>query len=421
MDAHDFVFTRPTQPDMGQLLKDLRALDATAELRRMPGGVTVYKATAWTAGQITAARNAIEAAPEITPQREAQNYIDAMPLAEKAWKLEEMTEFNRLRTALRALGAPGLPDLTIDTVIAAWRARAGTLVAVLLLLLCGARADAQTAVPVTGTVNIGNWPAQGATSSGGLTDAELRAQALAVTVGNWPTTQAVTGTFWPPTQPVSGTVTVSNLPATQPVSGTVAVSNFPATQAVTGPLTDVQLRAAPMAVTGTFWQAIQPVSGAISVSNLPATQATREVTNTGRATVALTYTATAPTTADTVVTTLIKSTAGQAAGGAQSILVAAGKTLRLTAANVQIRTTTAALPWALVTLRLSATTTCAVTSSVLAYLAAGGTAAVIGNVGQFSTQFPDGLDVPVGSSLCISVSGNVATNVITFSAQGFEY
>jgi hypothetical protein len=53
--------------------------------------------------------------------------------------------------------------------------------------------------------------------------------------------------------PVSGTF----YPATQPVSGSVSVSNFPATQAVTG----------------TFWQATQPVSGTVAVSNFPATQA----------------------------------------------------------------------------------------------------------------------------------------------------
>lgn len=61
------------------------------------------------------------------------------------------------------------------------------------------------------------------------------------------------------TQPVSGTVSVGNFPATQPVSGTVAVNNFPATQpvsiassvAVTGPLTDTQLRATPVPISGT--------------------------------------------------------------------------------------------------------------------------------------------------------------------------
>ena len=55
---------------------------------------------------------------------------------------------------------------------------------------------------------------------------------LPVTVGNFPGTYAVTGTFWQATQPVSGTVGVS---------GSVAV-------------------------TGTFWQATQPVSGTVTAN-----------------------------------------------------------------------------------------------------------------------------------------------------------
>lgn len=68
---------------------------------------------------------------------------------------------------------------------------------------------------------------------------------------------SVSGTLaisnFPATQPVTGTF----FPATQPVSGTVAVSNFPSTQAITG----------------TFFQATQPVSGSVSVSNFPGSQA----------------------------------------------------------------------------------------------------------------------------------------------------
>ncbi len=45
------------------------------------------------------------------------------------------------------------------------------------------------------------------------------------------------------TQPVSGSVNVGNFPATQPVSGTVAVSN--------PGLTDTQLRASPVPISGT--------------------------------------------------------------------------------------------------------------------------------------------------------------------------
>lgn len=143
--------------------------------------------------------------------------------------------------------------------------------------------------------------------------------------------------------------------------------------------------------------------------------------NVGRTSVSLSFTAAAPTTADTVVTTLVKNSGGVAAAGAQSITAAAGKTLRLESMIVQIRTTTAALPWTVVVLRMSSTTTCTTASSVVAYGAAGGTAAVIGNVGQTLLDFPEGWEMVSGGSLCISVSGNVTTNTLTFSAHGFEY
>ena len=71
------------------------------------------------------------------------------------------------------------------------------------------------------------------------------------------------------TQPVSGTVTVSNMVSQGltdaqiratplPVSGTVSTG-------LSQPLTDTQLRATPVPVSGTFWQATQPVSA----SSLP--------------------------------------------------------------------------------------------------------------------------------------------------------
>jgi hypothetical protein len=129
--------------------------------------------------------------------------------------------------------------------------------------------------PVSGTVSVGNFPAN-----------------QAVTGTFYPATQPVSGTVsvgnFPATQPISGSVSVSNLPATQPVSGTVSVGNFPATQPVTGsffqatqpvsgpltdaqlrassvpvsgPLTDAQMRASALPVSGAFFQATQPVSG----------------------------------------------------------------------------------------------------------------------------------------------------------------
>lgn len=55
----------------------------------------------------------------------------------------------------------------------------------------------------------------------------------------------------------------------------IQVTNFPSSQAVTGPLTDTQLRATPVPVSGTVTATptgTQTVSGSVSVSNFPATQ-----------------------------------------------------------------------------------------------------------------------------------------------------
>jgi hypothetical protein len=53
-----------------------------------------------------------------------------------------------------------------------------------------------------------------------------------------------------------------------PVSGSVSVSNLPSSQSVTGTFWQ-----ATQPVSGTFWQATQPVSGSVGVTNFPASQA----------------------------------------------------------------------------------------------------------------------------------------------------
>jgi hypothetical protein len=113
--------------------------------------------------------------------------------------------------------------------------------------------------------------------SGPLTDTQLRASRVPVDGSGV-------------TQPVSGSVSVGNFPATQPVSlatntpdvtdrsarllGHVTVDSAPTT-AVTGPLTDAQLRAAAVPVSGTFFQGTQPVSAAsLPLPSGAATEAT---------------------------------------------------------------------------------------------------------------------------------------------------
>jgi hypothetical protein len=136
-------------------------------------------------------------------------------------------------------------------------------------------------------------PAAG--GGGGLTNAELRASPVPVSVSGVATaanqttgnsslssidgkvpalvsgrlpvdgsgvTQPVSGTFWQATQPISGNVSIT---------GTAAVS---------GPLTDTELRATAVPVSGTFWQATQPVSAsALPLPTGAATETTLAAVN----------------------------------------------------------------------------------------------------------------------------------------------
>ena len=106
----------------------------------------------------------------------------------------------------------------------------------------GVADEVTTASPMPVTVITSALPTGAATAANQQTDALTDAELRASPV------------------PVSGTVSVANFPATQPVSGTVAVSNFPATQ----PVSIATMPTTP--VTGTFFQATQPVSIAATVA-----------------------------------------------------------------------------------------------------------------------------------------------------------
>lgn len=112
----------------------------------------------------------------------------------------------------------------------------------------------------------------------------------AVSVSNFPATQAVSGTVT--ANAGTGTFNVDGSGHTQPVSGSVAVSNFPATQPVSAaalPLPAGAATAGNQSTANTSLASIdtklsgtlatdgsghtQPVSGSVSVTNLPGTQA----------------------------------------------------------------------------------------------------------------------------------------------------
>lgn len=97
-----------------------------------------------------------------------------------------------------------------------------------------------------------SWEAmlQPSTGGGAAASTQVSISTGHVTVDNFSTQVSVSGYVAPST-----VVSIANFPATQPVS-LATVPSHP----VTGPLTDTELRAAAVPVSGTFWPATQPVS-----------------------------------------------------------------------------------------------------------------------------------------------------------------
>ena len=105
---------------------------------------------------------------------------------------------------------------------------------------------APLSLDLSGSLRVVNSGSPSGTQDVNLTKILGAAPSLTNPLWVFPATGAtfpVSGTFWQATQPVSGTF----WQATQPVSGTF----WQATQPVSGPLTDTQLRATPVPVSGT--------------------------------------------------------------------------------------------------------------------------------------------------------------------------
>lgn len=198
-----------------------------------------------------------------------------------------------------------------------------------------------------------------------------------VAVNNFPATQSVSVTNFPATQPVSGTVNVGNLPAVQSVN----VTNFPAS---------------------------------FAVNNFPAIQATREVMNTGRQQVCLSWENIAGTTAESLATFTNGSRGGSTIPAANSYTVSAGKTLRIqsvvftfgqngsSAANYRAR------------LRQGNTTT----APVILAAGAGGPSNTC-NVVHCAVS--DGLEVPAGQQIALSHIDTATGGIFSCCLVGFEY
>lgn len=123
------TFTRAGQsPDLAALDTAIRVAIGDPfyrDIQTVSGvlSVSVQKSTAWNGPQTSAVQAAVDAAAPATPQTDAQNAIDAMPIIEKAIILALIDQLNVIRAALPApLGA-----ITPAAAIAAIRAKAATL------------------------------------------------------------------------------------------------------------------------------------------------------------------------------------------------------------------------------------------------------------------------------------------------------
>jgi hypothetical protein len=134
------------------------------------------------------------------------------------------------------------------------------------------------------------------------------------------------------------------------------------------------------------------------------------------------YNATNAAVADTLLTTLVVNRAGIATTGQTSIAVTAGKTLRLTSVILSLRTTTLALPFGTLTLRMNPTGAAVLASPVVSQFSISGNAAAAGNTGSLSFDLGDeGMEFSGLQQIGFSFSNNVNTNVTSVSVIGYEY
>lgn len=201
-------------------------------------------------------------------------------------------------------------------------------------------------------------------------------------------------------------VAVNNFPATQPVS----VTNFPASVAINNfppPVTSIAVNNFPVT---------QPISGTVAVSNFPAIQATREIKNTGRQQVCLTWENLAGTLAETLAAFTNGSRGGAAVASATSYTVSAGKTLHIqsltfvfgqngsSACNYRARIRQAAAVNA--------------TSPIIAAAGSGGPSNSSNTV---SVPLPDGLEIPAGQQIGLTHIDTSTGGIFSAYLVGFEY
>jgi hypothetical protein len=122
---HEFTTARETTPDLVALNTTLKTTlsDPTVVIALVDDRWRGKKSTAWSAAQISAAQNALDTAPALTPRLAAQYEIDNWPIMYRALVLALIDALNTLRTH----PAIGLPAITPQQAITSIRNKAGTL------------------------------------------------------------------------------------------------------------------------------------------------------------------------------------------------------------------------------------------------------------------------------------------------------
>jgi hypothetical protein len=232
-------------------------------------------------------------------------------------------------------------------------------------------------------------------------------------------TFAVSGTFWQATQPVSIAATVA-------VSGPVTDAQLRASAV---PVSLASMPSTP--VTGTFWQATQPVSGTVTITPPTLTKGTQGAT--GISTQDLKDAGRTQFSAATViggvtcVTTeamlsMVPVRAGVASGAATTIAVTSGKTLRLTAIVFSSRSSSAAVLSARCALRMNPNGAAIASSPILAIASTTQQAAALAEAGDTCViALPDGIEISGTQQVGLSQVCSATTGVVYASLIGFEY
>jgi hypothetical protein len=139
-----------------------------------------------------------------------------------------------------------------------------------------------------------------------------------------------------------------------------------------------------------------------------------------RTRVSIVFQAVAPATADTLLS-LVKSTAGVAAGGATTIAVTAGKILRITTMTFAVKANAAAAAFATYNLRINPAGAAVIGSQSEFRVDLGNTEAVAGAARSIAVPIPDGLELSGTQQLAVSAAAQAVTNILSVALTGYEY